>query len=148
MAQSAIKIAYYGESITHYGLKAGYERSFANPRWLYSGNLAVYRHPHNHIGMIASPEVAWRRTGKKSRMIEAAFAPSLFRYFYEGKTYTINENGSFDRIRLAGRTAFLPTLSVGFGKNMWYGRLNLMRQYPYNASSLTRISIEAGIIIK
>ncbi len=150
------KGAYYGESITHYGLKAGYERQLRNA-WLYSGNLAIYRHPHNHIGVIVSPEIAWRPTNKKGRFFEAAFAPSLFRSFYEGSTYKVNENNSFEKIPLAGRTAFMPAISLGFGKDlsmkryiplMWYGRVNVMRQFPYNASSLMRVSIEAGVIIK
>lgn len=153
-----LKLAYFGESITHYGLKAGYERSFSkNNRWLASGNLAVYRHPHNHIGVILSPEVAWRRVNSKGRFIEAAFAPSLFHYFYEGKTFRVNDEGVFKKIPLAGRTAFLPTISFGFGRDlsikkdiplMWYSRINVMRQYPYNASSLMRMSIELGIIKK
>jgi hypothetical protein len=166
--QASIKLSYYGESITHYGLRGGYESVFrtkstdrkmgtVTKNLLYSGNIALYRHPHNHIGIILSPELEWRRNARKGRFIEVALAPSLFRYFYEGKTFEINESGNLERVKLAGRTTFLPTLSFGFGRDMsvnrnmpisWYSRINAMRQFPYNASSLTRVSIELGIIRK
>lgn len=157
-AQANLKLGYFGESITHYGLKAGYEKPFSqNGRWLYAGALAVFRHPHNSVGIILSPELEWRRMSSKGRFIEATFAPSLFHYFYEGKTFRVNKEGELEKIPLAGRTAFLPTISFGFGKDlsvkrslplMWYSRVSVMRQFPYNASSLTRVAIELGIIKK
>lgn len=159
--QFDLKAAYFGESFSHYGLKAGVESSLFNSqkknRFLYSGTVAVYRHAHNHVGVIVTPEVSWRRTGERGGFVEAGLSTSLFRYFYEGTTYERSLDGQFRKIPFAGRTAFLPGIAVGYGRDMsvtrniplsWYTRLVGMRQYPYNASSLTRIAIEIGVIKK
>jgi hypothetical protein len=166
--QHQLRAAYFGETITHYGLKIAYDKPFKNwertkvsgatikKEFLYGASFATFRHPHQLIGFIVSPEVTWRRTGKQGGLIDIAFAPSYFRYFYEGQTYEYTGT-EFKKIPLAGRSAFLPTLSIGGGRDlsvkkqipfMWYYRVNLMRQYPYNASSLMRFALEAGVIKK
>ena len=166
--QHQIRVAYFGETITHYGLKGAYDKVWKShesskesgatikKEILWGGSLAVFRHPHQLVGVIASPEISLRRTGKRGGLIDVAFAPAYFRYFYEGKTYEYTGN-EFRKIPLAGRSAFLPTLSVGGGRDlsvnkqipfMWYYRVNVMRQYPYNSSSLMRFALEAGVIKK
>lgn len=166
--QHQLRAAYFGETVTHYGLKIAYDKPFkawektktsgANIKkeFLYGGSFAAFRHPHQLVGLIASPEITWRRTGKRGGLIDVAFAPAYFRYFYEGKTYEYTGT-DFRKIPLAGRNAFLPTLSVGGGRDlsirrqvpfMWYYRVNVMRQYPYNSSSLMRFALEAGVIKK
>jgi hypothetical protein len=159
-----LRLAYAGETFTHYGLKAGYEhvlRTFPKPDspargdLLVSLNLTVYRHPHNHVGVILAPELAYRRTGRRGGFAELAVAPAFFRYFLEGKTYEASADGGFRRVRLAGRNAFLPTVAIGFGKDLsvrrnvplsWYARINLMQQRPYNAGNLVRFGGEIGIL--
>lgn len=162
------RVAYFGETVTHYGLKIAYDTPFktwgkakvsgANIKkeFLYGGSFAVFRHPHQLVGLIASPEITWRRTGKRGGLIDVALAPAYFRYFYEGKTYEYTGT-DFHKIPLAGRSAFLPTLSIGGGRDlsvkreipfMWYYRVNVMRQYPHNASALMRFALEAGVVKK
>lgn len=159
-----LRLAYAGETFTHYGLKAGYEHS---PRafpssgspvrgdLLASLNVTAYRHPHNHVGLVLAPELAYRRTGRRGGFAELAVAPAFFRYFLEGKTYEARPDGGFRRVRLAGRSAFLPTVAIGFGRKwsvrrnlplLWYARLNVMQQRPYNAGNLVRFGGEVGII--
>jgi hypothetical protein len=163
-AQS-LRVSYYGETITHYGLKAAYEwpvwsytkqRNQAQKKLLFAPGLAVYRHPHNHIGLVFSPELTYRRTSRRGGIFEAGIAPAYFRYFLEGTTFEVNDSGELTRVPLAGGNAFLPTVSIGFGKDLsirrqlplsWYTRLNLMQQRPYNTSALIRFSLEAGVNI-
>jgi hypothetical protein len=167
-AQHQVRTAYFGETVTHYGFKIAYDRplntkaitkrngSSVQRQWLAGGGVAFFRHPHQQKGLIVAPEVMWRRTGKRGGLIDVAFSPAFFRYFYEGTTYEFRE-GVFRQVALAGGNAFLPTISLGGGRDlsvrqnkpwMWYYRVNLMRQIPYNASALTRFSLEAGIIYK
>ncbi|WP_400190614.1 hypothetical protein [Hymenobacter sp. B81] len=164
VAAQQLRVAYYGETITHYGLKAAYEHSLAarvksgngaRKELLVAPGLAVYRHPHNHLGVIVSPELLYRRTGARGGLLEAGVAPSYFRYFLAGTTYQVNGQGELEKVPLAGRSAFLPTVFVGVGRDLrvsrqaswgWYSRLLLSKQYPYNAGSLTRFALEAGII--
>jgi hypothetical protein len=166
--QHQLRAAYFGETITHYGVKIAYDKPFKEwgktkesdarikKEFLYGGSFTAFRHPHQLVGLIVSPEITWRRTGKRGGLFDVAIAPAYFRYFYEGKTYEYTGT-DFHKIPLAGRSAFLPTLSVGGGRDlsvnqgipfMWYYRLNVMRQYPYHASSLMRFAIEAGVIKK
>lgn len=163
-AQS-LRVGYYGETVTHYGLKVAYEHSLwrhlkprnqATKRLLIVAGLAAYRHPQNHIGFVLSPEVTYRRVGRRGGLFDLSVAPAYFRYFLDGTTYQVNPSGDFERVRLAGGHAFMPTVSVGAGRDLsvkhhlplsWYTRLNLMQQRPYNTSQLTRFSLELGVIL-
>jgi hypothetical protein len=163
-AAQQLRVAYYGETITHYGLKAAYDytlathvksRNGARKELLVAPGLAVYRHPHNHWGVVVSPELLYRRTGARGGLLEAGVSPSYFRYFLAGTTYEVNEQGELDKVPLAGRSAFLPTIFVGVGRDLrvrqkasfaWYSRLLISQQYHHNAASLTRFALEAGII--
>jgi hypothetical protein len=166
-ASQELKVAYFGESFTHYGLKGGYSinlrsvdkqtkkgRSVSNAL-AFTPGLAIYRHAHNHVGLIVMPDVSYRRKNEKGRIFEAGISPGLFRSVLEGKVYEVNEAGELEKLTLAGRTAFMPTVFIGIGKDLsvkkgielsWYTRLNVMKQIPYNASSLTRIAFEIGIV--
>lgn len=163
-----LRLAYFGETITHYGLRGGMEynlrhteKSKPNGRVatndLYFGlTLSAYRHPHNHIGLILAPELGWRHTGRRGGIIQAALSPGLFRSIYEGKTWQTDENGGLERVRFAGQWGFMPGASVGFGHRLdqfkapssWYINLHYLRQYPYNQAFLNRMALEIGIINK
>ncbi|WP_421826898.1 hypothetical protein [Larkinella sp.] len=158
-----LRVAYFGETVTHYGLKVAYEyplisriktRNSARKEFLLTPGLAVYNHPDNHVGLILSPELAYQRTGRRGGTFEVGLSNAYFRYFLAGKTFEVDENGGFRRVKMAGRGAYLPTVSVGFGRDLsirknrslaWYAKLNLMQQRPYNASTLMRFGIECGI---
>ena len=161
-----VKLSYFGESITHYGLKGAYALTLRatdrdtrkgkpiNHAYAFSPGVAIYRHPQNHIGIIILPELSYKRKRETGGFIEAGLAPGLFKTFLEGKTFEVSPEGELERVRLAGRLAFLPTAFFGFGNDLstkkdqslsWYARIILMKQIPYNASSLTRFAIELGI---
>ncbi len=175
-AQKNLRIAYFGETVTHYGLRSGAEYTLhrnekSKPGGhvafndLYFGiTLTAYRHPHNHIGLILAPELGWRHTGRRGGIVQAAISPGLFRSFYEGKTWQTGENDQLDRVRLAGQWGFLPGVSVGFGHRLGrslrpaksgdeaplsgYCNLHYLRQYPYNHSFLNRFALELGVLKK
>lgn len=158
-----LRVAYFGETVTHYGLKVAYEypiisriksSNTARKEFLITPGLAVYNHPHNHVGIIFSPELAYQRTGRRGGVFEVSLSNSYLRYFLAGQTFEVGENGEFQRVKMAGRGAYLPTVSVGYGRDLsvrhhrslaWYARLNLIQQRPYNASELYRFGIECGI---
>lgn len=161
-----VRLSYFGESLTHYGLKGAYamplysaektsKREVLKIRSLHlAGGLAVYRHTQNHVGVILSPELSYHRQKQHGGFIEAGLSPALFKSFLEGTTYEVAEDGQLAKVPLAGRLAFMPSVFFGFGGHLsrsqasslsWFGRINLMKQMPYNASSLTRFALEAGI---
>jgi len=165
VSAQSLRVSYYGETVTHYGLKVAREwtlRSYTKARnqarkdFFIAPALAAYRHPHNPVGFVLSPELTYRRTSRRGGILEAGLAPSYFHYFLEGSTYQPDPSGEFQRVPLAGGNAFLPTVFVGVGKDLslrrqvplaWYTRLNVMQQRPYNTSVLVRFSLEAGLIL-
>lgn len=165
LSAQSLRVGYYGETITHYGLKVAAEWSFksyvkernqARKEFLVGPALAVYRHPQNHIGLVFFPELTYRRTNRRGSIFELGLAPASGYYFLEGTTYTPDEAGELRRVRWAGQNAFLPTVFVGIGKDLsvrrqvplaWFTRLNVMQQRPYNTSALIRFSLETGVTI-
>ncbi|MDX1943419.1 MAG: hypothetical protein SFU99_22830 [Saprospiraceae bacterium] len=163
-----VRLAYFGENITHYGLRSGLEYSLHSSQkskgnfsiqnsLTFGVNLTIFRHPDNHIGIILSPELGWRRTGKRGGIVQAALSTGLFRSIYEGTTYKANENGGFEKVSLGGQWGFLPGVSVGFGKDfsvngnmpmILFANVHYMHHYPYNRTYLIRPALEAGIIFK
>ncbi|WP_031527437.1 hypothetical protein [Dyadobacter crusticola] len=165
LSAQSLRVGYFGETVTHYGLRAAYDqpiaskvskRNSAHKILYWSAGLAAYRHPQNHVGLIVSPELGYRRIGKRGSLFEFALSPAYFRYFLEGRTFEATPEGDFRRVRMAGGNAFLPTVSVSLGHDLsvrrqvplaWYVRLNVMQQRPYNTSHLTRFGIEAGTLL-
>jgi hypothetical protein len=164
-----LRLAYFGENATHYGIRGGVEYDLKT--WekgrkgglmtqnalLFGLTLTAFRHPDNHIGLILAPELGWRRTGRRGGVVQAALSPGLIRTFYEAKTWQPDENGSFKKVPFAGQWGFLPGVSLGFGHDfsvrhnrplLLFANLHYMRQYPYNQSFLHRTAIEVGIIKK
>ncbi|MEQ8415982.1 MAG: hypothetical protein RIB71_15995 [Imperialibacter sp.] len=161
-----VKLSYFGETFTHYGVKGAYSlplyswektnrsEKTKNSALVFSPGLAIYRHTGNHIGVIVMPEVSYKTVNQKGSLFETGISPGLFRSFYEGQTFEVSEEGTLERKHLAGRAAFMPSLFVGFGKDLsvqkqikltWFCRFHVLKQIPYNKSSLTRIAFEAGI---
>lgn len=161
-----VSLGYFGETVTHYGVKGGigftieqFDKEKRNGRlashsFSVAPSLAIYRHAHNHVGLILMPDVTYGRQNHRDGIFEAGISPGLFRSFLEGKTYEVID-GELQRKKLAGRTAFMPAVFAGFGKNLavtkniplsWYCRAYVMKQVPYNASSLTRFAVELGIV--
>ena len=165
VSAQSVRVGYYGETITHYGFKVAAEwtirsyvkeRNQARKQFMVGPALAVYRHPQNHIGLVFFPELIYRRTSRRGGIFEVGLAPASAYYFLEGTTYTPDEAGGLRHVRWAGQNVFVPTVFLGIGKDLsgrrqvplaWFARLNLMRQWPYNTSSLTRFSLEAGLIL-
>lgn len=164
-----LRLAYFGETLTHYGLRTGVEFTIkhtekaqkqggiATHSLLGSANLSIYRHPNNHIGAALSPELGWRRTGKGGGVLQAAVSAGVFRSFYEADTREMSENGSFEKVPLAGQWGFLPGVSLGLGHDfsvkskapfLLFANIHYMQQHPYNTSFLHKAAIEAGIVFK
>ncbi len=163
-----VRLSYFGENVTHYGIRGGLEyalhhsekpkdNSTVQHDLTFGVHLTLFRHPNNHFGVILSPELGWRRTGKRGGMVQAALSPGLIRSIYEAKTYKTDEIGGFQQVTLAGQWGFLPGISLGVGKDfsvkhdtpiILFTNVHYMRQYPYNKTYLIRPALEAGIIIK
>lgn len=169
MQGQQLRLAYWGETLTHYGLRTGVEFTLrqtekaqkqggtATQRLLGSANLSIYRHPDNHIGAILAPELGWRRTGKSGSVLQAAVSAGVFRSFYEADTWELHTNGSFEKVPLAGQWGFLPGLSLGMGHDfsikgkapfLLFANIHYMQQHPYNTSFLHKAAIEVGVVFK
>ena len=173
ISKYSLTMAYFGETITHYGLSVGCEyglygwhkqkqRSKGTLKTLDHAfvaglHLAAFRHPRNHYGVIVYPTLGYARTKTKGAYFQTGVSLGYMRVFLNGETYTVNLDGELKRRPLASRGAFLPGVYVGWGKDLsrtiglpliWYLKPSIMLQIPYNATVLPRLALEVGFIYK
>ncbi|MDX2285535.1 MAG: hypothetical protein NW241_15315 [Bacteroidia bacterium] len=166
-AAQTMRLSYFGETLTRYGLRTGLEHTLAAAEsrspagrlrthaCIFATTLTLFRHPHNHLGLILAPEIGWRYTGGRGLILQAALTQGLFRSFYEGKTYEPGPGGALRRVPLAGQWGYLPGCSAGFGQDLsrtgpsplkWTVHAHYMAQMPYSTTFQHRFAIEFGII--
>jgi hypothetical protein len=148
LAQNSWRLAYFGETLTHYGFRVARDQHLSKTIYL-GASFSAYRHPGNHLGALLAPEIGWRYSGKRGLFLQSALSAGLYRSFYEGATYTPRAEGGFKKIPLAGQWGFMPGFSVGAGydflpekKKNWalYCQLHYLRQYLHKAA------LELGVL--
>ena len=167
---STAHLSYFGESITHPGLKFGFEfilsgknaHTKTNGKIVYrqltiSPNIGIYYHPRNHTGVFINSEIGYRIIRQKGLMAQISAGAGYQRTFLAAKTYKINEQGEIQRIYLAGSNQLMPCMNVTLGKVMkggnryiitYFGRIGAFLQYPYNSMWLPSLVLELGIAFR
>jgi hypothetical protein len=165
-----LNISYFGEYLTHYGLKIGIEY----PIWIkekvktkksskeipkqklifISGNIGGYFHKRNHIGIFVNSEIGYRKTRLRGFRYEFLIGLGYFHTFLQGDTYEVNDDGSVERIPLAGQANLMIPISAGIGYDFkfcynkpfnLYLKPGFFIQYPYNLAIAIRPTIEFGL---
>lgn len=166
-----VYVSYFGESITHPGLKLGMEYSIWNKtgvrnkkngkqlpyrrELLLIGSLSGYVHPRNHVGMLLGGEIGYRNVRKKGFMYEASAGIGYLHTFLQGDTYTVNDHSKVDQVSLAGQPNLSFLLSVGIGKDYrlvhnkpwaWHIKTTAFTQYPYGSKFMYHYAMEVGVV--
>ncbi|MBN2263896.1 MAG: hypothetical protein JW735_13330 [Prolixibacteraceae bacterium] len=159
------KISYFGEMITHPGLKFGVEHQLflkesrkkqkeIKHQIISCLNIGGYTHFKFNTNLFLNTEIGYRHTCSGGFIYETMIGIGYLRTFINGKTYTVTNNGSISEIFLAGSNSFMPSFSLGFGADVknknncikaWYIKPVLFLQMPYNSSILPHLAIETGI---
>ena len=89
--------------------------------------------------------------------MEVLLGAGVMRTFVNADTYRVNDVGEVDRVRLAGQWGFVPSLSLGLGKDLGFVKESTWAfqvkptvyfQMPYNQTVLPHVVLEAGITRK
>lgn len=147
--------SYYGENLTHPGLKMGAEYvykykmkegrkfsridaddftdHFAERRpFRQKGvrvNLAGYYHHSNHTGFHLSAEIVKRRITRRKWTREFTAGVGYLHTFNTATTYVVNDEDEVSTIPLAGWNYFSPQFSVLLGKDYQVKNKNLVSVY-------------------
>lgn len=147
--------AYYGENLTHPGLKIGAEyvykykmkegrkfslinaddftEHFSERRpFRQKGvrlNLAGYYHRSNHTGFHLSAEIVKRRITRRKWTREFTAGVGYLRTFYFVPTYEVSDDGDVSKVPLAGRNYLAPQFSAFLGKDYTLRYNNVVSVY-------------------
>ncbi len=125
-------------------------------QFLLNGNLGFTTNfsSQTDTGIFTNYGVTWRRTNKKGKQFSIALNPLGYYRSFLPETYEVNGD-NVDKVFLAGRGYYAPSISVGIGKQRkgkkltaWFFNVNLMLRTPYNAGTLPAINLQYGYRFK
>ncbi|MGS0528066.1 hypothetical protein ACU8V7_25585 [Zobellia nedashkovskayae] len=165
--RTEFKASYFGNLLWNNGINVGAEylwkenskvkeRKSGNKtithQFLLNGNLGVTTNFFNNTntGLFTNYGLTWRRTNHKGKQISVEFNPLGYYRSFLPETYEVNGD-DVDKVFLAGRGYYSPSLSIGFGKQRKgkkltgrYFNVNFSVRTDYNAGSLPVVSLEYG----
>lgn len=165
--RTEFKASYFGNLLWNNGINVGAEylwkenskvkeRKRSNKtithQFLLNGNLGVTTNFFNNTntGLFTNYGLTWRRTNHKGKQISVEFNPLGYYRSFLPETYEVNGD-DVDKVFLAGRGYYSPSLSIGFGKQRKgkkltgrYFNVNFSVRTDYNAGSLPVVSLEYG----
>ncbi len=165
-----MNISYFGETITHPGLKIGMEsalsqksrekikrtgKTFTKRKLLFlATSLGGYHQHRFHTGIFINGEIGYRVTKKKGIKTELLVGLGYLRTFVDGDTYGVDDSGNIHRQRHEGQSGVMPSIAFGVGKDLrfteqgawsWHIRPSLYFQVPYNHTYLPHFILETGM---
>jgi len=166
----SLTCSYYGEAIVHPGIRLGLEYQFwqkdklktkkngklvdVRNSFIWGGNISHYYHKRNHIGLLISADIGYRKVRKSGFKYEIYIGTGYLHTFLPNDTYRVNNSGNVEKIPLAGQSNFCPSISYGIGKDLsfkkgkkwsWHIKNHIFFQIPHNTSYLYHRSFEVGI---
>jgi hypothetical protein len=135
----SIYASYFGETVTHPGLKVGVSyqfKSWDKTKVKKSGNekviqksidlcpsIGLFYHKDYQTGIFVLPELSYSRKNKNGNYRTLAIGAGYMRTFIPN-VYDLNSNGEIEKIHV-GYNYFVTNYSIAFGKD-----LSVQRQIP------------------
>lgn len=152
--QLPINISYFGHSILHPGIEAGYENNFWGP-FNFTVSIGTYVHQRNHTAAFLNAGINWRHTFPIGYSMEFGLGLGyLHTWQHGGPIYTVDDNGNVNKEIAIGRPSLMPSLKLGLlgwdfrKKTSIPLRINVdaiaFGQYPYNNFIMPRFALKAG----
>jgi hypothetical protein len=142
----------------HAGIKEKWQKDFGKANSekdeFISAELGGYHHPLEYTAIIFNAGIGIRYIRSAMHFTELSFNQGLFRTFYDGVVYELDQNGNIKERKLFGRTylttgfAYSADWSVtNLSSNLWFIQLrpSVWLQYPYNSFLKMHCSLQAGI---
>lgn len=170
-AQSAISLAYFGETITHPGLKVGL--SFPLHQWekhktLRNGRekvldkridlspqLGFYYHQNYQTGLFVLPEFSYNRQNAKGNYTALGLGAG-YMHTRVPRVFDFDTNGKIEQIR-SGHHYFISNYFATFGKDLSvkkgipvsiYAKPQLMHAVPNAYKGIWYFALELGFSVK
>lgn len=165
-----IHVSYFGATATHPGLKVGLQHTLHRKDFekfkrsgrevkkrkelLVTYHVGFFHHPRFNTTVFVNGEFGFRRVHKNGNKFEALLGIGALRTFLGADTYLVQDNGQVKRVRGAGQWGILPSLAIGFGKDLgftknkvwaYHLRPSVYFQIPYNHTFLPHFVLEAGV---
>ncbi len=165
----SFSVAYYGEMITHPGMKVGVNyrlkkwtktkenkggiQKQITKRYLLSPSIGFYYHKRYQTGVFLIPEIKYQRAHQKGRYIEMGLGAGYLRTFIPN-TYTVDDNGEVDNTS-AGYNYFATNLFFTFGHQLkvrntgvtgYYIKPQFMYALPNFSRGVGYFALELGLI--
>ncbi len=128
----SITFSYYGEMVTHPGLKISADLNIRewdkiksnrkdsskviNKSFLISPALGFFYHRRYQTGLFLIPEAKYKRQNPKGGFYEVGFGIGYLRTFIPN-TYEVSSNGEVNKV-IAGHNYFASNYFVSFGKDL------------------------------
>ncbi len=119
---------------------------------IFSANTGFYRYTFNHSGLYFFSSIGKRYSKDRPFYLEWLISVGILRTFYDGRVYTVDDNGTVKELKYYGRYYALTGLSAVFGYNFERNKKpkpfaigikpSLWFQYPYNNFMLPHLSAE------
>ncbi|HEX8349305.1 MAG TPA: hypothetical protein VF598_05045 [Hymenobacter sp.] len=156
--RAAVTVGYFGETITHPGLFAGYEHNLRPQKryqLLLAATLGGYVHRRNHAGLFSEVGLGQRLHFRSGFFLEQSIGIGYLHTFLNGgPIYEVNDKGEVSESKNLGRPHLMPSISLGFGWNVAHSeklpllvfiRPRAFWQYPFNRYALPHLALQAGI---
>lgn len=152
-----LSAAYYGDTITHPGLKlgAGVPLLERGQHLIFgAANLGYFHHERNSENLFANAEAAYRFTFSFGLYLDLALGAGYMHTFADGPIYTV-EDGAVRRAANTGHPLFMPSAGLGVGYLLGPGpkggpltiyiESSFFGQYPRDHLFVGRLALEVGL---
>lgn len=158
-----LNVSYFGSHFTHPGLKlelekVTWEKNYVKAKRQRSKRHEVFLAPsigfYNHWryqkGFFLQATPGYRHIGHRGFTKEVRIGFGLLQTFVPN-TFEVGENGELSRNRFAGNTYFMPSVSLGLGKDIpdspwgYHIRPMVFWYMPHFAKPTMNFVLEAGV---
>ncbi len=121
-------------------------------QFLFNANLGFTANfsTKTDTGLFTNAGITWRRTNKKGKQFSIELNPIGYYRSFLPETYEVKGDRA-EKVFLAGRGFYAPSLSVGLGKRREgkklsgrYFNMNLLLRTPFNSGTIPSISFQYG----
>lgn len=160
-----ISISYFGESLTHGGIRLGFatpisqyikqkgDSQSVNKGWIIGGYITYYKHPRNHEGFMFTGSIGRHRVGKSGFQTNLNFEAGYMLSLLDGEVYSWDGEKIIDGKRESSHIVFGLNGGVGwnFDKKLelpisFMIQPHLYFQAPYNTLIVPRIAMETKVV--
>lgn len=157
---TSINISYFGEFITHPGLKVSLEIPFYKKKghhWYYTIKGGGYTHCMNHTSLFVGSEVGYRYIFRNGFELNSLLGVAYLHKFLGAEIYKVTDSGELEEVTHYGSPHIMPNVNIGFGYTFLkesqnpftlFSKTEIFGEYPYNTYILPHIALSFGVRLK